>query len=602
MKKFISVILSVIMLAGVFAVMPLTAYARYDDYEQKKNDEYEYLLNKDGTVEVYSYLGKDSEVVIPDTIEDCPVTGISSYAFEGCDFVTKISIPDTVTIVGDNAFSDTEYYNNENNWENGVLYIDKVLYEVSEDVKGEFTVKDGTTAIAYYAFMGCTEITKISIPGSVKILPYRTFRGCTSLTDLNVGEGTEIIEDQAFSFCVKLNNINLPKTITRVGLAAFNNTAFYNDEYNWDNGALYLGNILLILDSESTGAYTVREGTEVIADSAFEGCNITKLYLPSGLKILPYGALNLCKHLKYIYFNDDLEEIASLCFPTSSEMTSLELPKNVTKIDYRAVAYTSYSEVKLPENLKTVDADAFISCDNLKEITIPAGVEKIGQEAFGYTAHIYITEEDQGYYTTKMEDFVIKGYPNTLAESYANEHGFKFVDLTKEPEKTDISSFTAKLTKTSYTYTGKAIKPAVTVTNLSSDNYTIAYKNNTKVGTAAVTITGKGDYTGTITKTFKITKAANPITVKAKTITAKTKKNTSFSKSKAFTISKAQGKVTFKKASGNKKITINKAGKITVKKGLKKAKTYSLKVKVTANGNSNYKSGTKTVTVKIKIK
>ena len=201
-----------------------------------------------------------------------------------------------------------------------------------------------------------------------------------------------------------------------------------------------------------------------------------------------------------------------------------------------------------------------------------------------------------------MEDFVIKGYPNTLAESYANEHGFKFVDLTKEPEKTDISSFTAKLAKTSYTYTGKAIKPGVTVNGLSADNYTVSYDNNKNVGTAIVTITGKGDYTGSIKKTFKITKAANPISVKAKTISAKAEKTMSFSKSKAFNVSKAQGKVTFKKISGNKKITITKTGKITVKKGLRKGKTYSFRVKVTAKGNSNYKSGSKTAAVKIKIK
>ena len=61
------------------------------------------------------------------------------------------------------------------------------------------------------------------------------------------------------------------------------------------------------------------------------------------------------------------------------------------------------------------------------------------------------------------------------------------------------------------------------------------------------------------------------------------------------------GKVTFKKASGNKKITINKkTGKITVKKKLKKG-TYKVKVKVRAAGTSSYLPAVKTVTVKIKV-
>lgn len=604
MKRFISVILSLSVLASVFAVMPFTVYARYDDYEEKKNDEYEYFLNKDGTVQVSSYLGKDSEVVIPDTIEGCPVTGISSYTFEGCDFITKIKIPDTVITVGDEAFSDTAYYKNEDNWDNGTLYVDKVLYEVSEDAEGEFTVREGTTAIAYYAFVGCEKLTEITIPGSVKILPFRTFKGCYSLTDLNVGEGTEIIEDQSFAGCEKLENISLPKTIKRVGVKAFGNTAFYNDEYNWDNGALYLDSILLELDSEFTGTYKIREGTTVLADSVFEESNITRVYLPKGLKTLSQSAFNLCRHLKDIHFNDDLEEIASLCFPTSSEMTSIELPENVKKIDYRAFAYTDYKEIILPENLKKVGAEAFVTCKNLKEITIPAGVEEIDQEAFGYIAHVYITADDQGYYTTKMEDFVIKGYPGTAGEAYAEEHGFKFIDLT-DPDalKTDISDYSSKLDKLSYTYTGKAIKPAVTVENLKSENYTVEYKNNTKVGIATVTVIGKDDYKGSITKAFTITKASNPITVKSNGKTVKyskvKKKNVTVS---PLTVSKAQGSVSYKKTSGNKKITVNAStGKFTVKKGLKKG-TYSVKVKVTAGGNSNYKSGSKTTSVKIKVK
>ena len=74
-----------------------------------------------------------------------------------------------------------------------------------------------------------------------------------------------------------------------------------------------------------------------------------------------------------------------------------------------------------------------------------------------------------------------------------------------------------------------------------------------------------------------------------------------FTAKKAFTVKKNQGKVTYKKASGNSKITVSKAGKVTVKKGLKKGKTYSIKVKVTAAGNANYKKGTKTATLKVKI-
>ena len=96
-------------------------------------------------------------------------------------------------------------------------------------------------------------------------------------------------------------------------------------------------------------------------------------------------------------------------------------------------------------------------------------------------------------------------------------------------------------------------------------------------------------------------KAANTMTVKAKTVKAKANKATTIKKAKAFTVKKAKGSVTFKKVSGNKKISVSKAGKVVVKKGLKKGKTYKVKVLVTAAGNDNYLAKSKKVTLKVKI-
>lgn len=96
--------------------------------------------------------------------------------------------------------------------------------------------------------------------------------------------------------------------------------------------------------------------------------------------------------------------------------------------------------------------------------------------------------------------------------------------------------------------------------------------------------------------------AKSKMTVKAKKLTVKAeKKKTVFKKSKAFTVKKAPGKVTFKKTKGNKKIIVAKNGKVTVKKGLKKNKTYKVKVKVTSAKTKKYAKITKTVTLTIKV-
>ncbi|MCD8021094.1 MAG: hypothetical protein LUF92_16415 [Clostridiales bacterium] len=93
-----------------------------------------------------------------------------------------------------------------------------------------------------------------------------------------------------------------------------------------------------------------------------------------------------------------------------------------------------------------------------------------------------------------------------------NYTGTEYKTFTIEDETSlkDISSCTVTLSSSSYTYDRTAKKPVVTVMDGSTilvqdTDFTVSYENNTKVGTATVTITGKGNYTGTITKSFVIT-------------------------------------------------------------------------------------------------
>ncbi len=182
----------------------------------------------------------------------------------------------------------------------------------------------------------------------------------------------------------------------------------------------------------------------------------------------------------------------------------------------------------------------------------------------------------------------------------------------KEEFVTPFAAVTkVKLSKTAYTYSGKAFKPKVTVINgfgdlLDASQYTVTYADNKNAGTAKVTVTMTSDwYEGTKDFTFRIKKAANPLSAKGKTVTVKyaslSKKAKAIARKSAITLSKAKGTVTYAKVSGNKKITIDKkTGKITVAKGLKKG-VYSVKIKVKAAGTGNYKALAQTVTVKVKI-
>ena len=638
LKKPISIISVMIMLLSVLAIAPISVSA-------ETIGDYEYTVLDDGTAEISNYSGIGGEVTVPNVLDGHTVSSIGSMAFMNCTALTGVTIGDGITTIkmlafynctnlsainiADsvikiyyNAFYSTAYLGNEANWEGDVLYIGKHLIKAKESILGEYKVKDGTVCIAGHSFQYCESLTGIEFPDSLKgigdmafyhcygltsieipdsvvflgdsafsdcsniasatlskniksinaslfsycnklqgiIIPDNVtsignyaFNSCVSITSITIPDGVTSIGTMAFYYCKKLNTIEIPDSVTVMGADVFNFSAYYKNDDNWENNALYIGKHLIKVKETASGTYKIKTNTCSIASYAFEKCaKITGVTIPNGITNIGTYTFHNCKKIK-----------------------NISIPDSVTKIG-------SY---------------ALYGCEALTGVLIPKGITNIGENALGY----YYGDS----FYTKVKYFRIYGYNGTASKEYANENGFTFVNATSLPSSLKISAAKVSGVKTK-TYNGKAQMQSVTVkcetyTLKKGSDYTVSYKNNKKAGKASLIITASGIFTGSKTVNFTINKAKNPITVKTKTITANAKSNTSFAKSKAFTISKAQGSVTFKKSSGDKKITITKAGIITVKKGLTKGKTYNFKVKVTAAGNSNYKNGSKTVTVKIKV-
>ncbi len=143
----------------------------------------------------------------------------------------------------------------------------------------------------------------------------------------------------------------------------------------------------------------------------------------------------------------------------------------------------------------------------------------------------------------------------------------------------------------SVTYTGKARtqSPVVkvgTATLVSGTNYTVSYKNNINAGTATVTITGKGDYTGTRSVTFKINKAAQSITVKSSA------SSVPVGKTAAVTITGNKGTKSYK-SSNTAVATVSSAGVVTGKK------VGTVTITAASASTSNYNAASKTLTIKV---
>lgn len=182
------------------------------------------------------------------------------------------------------------------------------------------------------------------------------------------------------------------------------------------------------------------------------------------------------------------------------------------------------------------------------------------------------------------------------------------------PNPVSINDEKVILSRASFTYNGKVQKPSITKIGgkelKEETDYTVIWSNakSKNAGSYTLTVTGKGNYTGSSKAVYKINKASNKLKVKGKTAKIEysrlRKKKQALAVKKLVTVTKkGQGKLTYTKKAGNKKITVNKkTGKTTVEKGLKKG-TYKVKVKIKAAGNKNFKpSAAKTVTFVIKVK
>ena len=330
-----------------------------------------------------------TSITIPDS-----VASVGSAAFSGCTGLTSITISDSVASVGSSAFYNTAYYNNESNWIDGVLYIGNYLISAKASVSGSYTIKAGTICIASRAFIDgdyyCTDLTSITIPDSVMSIGAAAFSGCTGLTSITISD-----------------------SVMKIGSSAFYNTAYYNNESNWIDGVLYIGNHLIEAKNSVSGNYTIKSGTKCIATDAFRNCTgLTSITIPNSVMSIGNQAFLGCTGLTSITIPDSVTSIGESAFRGCSSLESITLPfvgNALTGTSNTHFGYifgagdSSENRNYIPESLKKVVITkatgigdyAFKGCAGLTSITIPDSVTSIGMVAFyGCTGLTSITIPD----------------------------------------------------------------------------------------------------------------------------------------------------------------------------------------------------------------
>ncbi|MBR6594117.1 MAG: leucine-rich repeat protein [Clostridia bacterium] len=280
-----------------------------------------------------------TSIAIPDS-----VTSIGWYAFYYSS-LPSITIPDSVTSIGRYAFSGTGYYNNTNNWENGVLYIGNHLTNTTTSLSGSYTIREDTkciaddafrncssltsiaipdsvTSIGDYAFEDCDSLTSITIPDSVTSIGVFAFYDCSSLTSITIGNGVTSIGNIAFKYCDSLTSITIGNSVTYIGDGAFGYCSSLTS-ITIPDSVTYIGRFAFFY-CDSLTSITIGNSVTYIGEDAFGGCSsLTSITIGNGVTSIGFGAFEDCSSLTSITIPDSVTEIGGCAFYGCSSLTSV---------------------------------------------------------------------------------------------------------------------------------------------------------------------------------------------------------------------------------------------------------------------------------------
>ena len=339
-----------------------------------------------GTVYQTTYYNRYYYYYIPQTIRKVTITvqtAIPEYAFRNCDFIESITIPETVTSIGNDAFQNC-----------------KALATLNSEIEGVFDIPASVKQISQNTFENCFMLEKVTIPATVTSIGNYAFNSCTQLAEINLADGSmlETIGNNAFSGCVMVPEITIPATVTSIGEYAFQNLSLITKVVVPDSvmsigvGAFKGCNSI----EEITLPFVGRTATETEGGFAVFGhifgytTNSTSGTVYQGTYYYGYCYYYIPQTIRKVTITVQTA-IPANAFTNCDFIEHITIPKTVTSIgeyafqNCKALATLNSDETgvfNLPELITNIPKSAFESCIMMESVTIPAMVTSIGNNAF----------------------------------------------------------------------------------------------------------------------------------------------------------------------------------------------------------------------------
>lgn len=308
---------------------------------------------------------------------------IGTNAFALCSKLSRVEIPANVTSIGAGAFYGdislmeiaVQRANTSFTDIGGVLFnaTKSTLLAYPAARTADYTIPDGTTTVAAYAFayahLGKIDLNQtsflgnaafessyllsVSIPDSVRSMGSFAFANCARLSAVAFGENTGLttISASAFAYCSSLQTIAIPNAVTEIGGSAFSYAALRSITFGTDSRLISIGG------------------------SAFFGTPLQSIALPKSLITIGGYAFSNCWFLSAVTFgeNSNLNVIGSYAFANTDSLTAFAFPGRLTQLgDFAFLSSALEGDVTIPASLSYLGAGAFASCQGLESIFVHA--------------------------------------------------------------------------------------------------------------------------------------------------------------------------------------------------------------------------------------
>ena len=242
------------------------------------------------------------------------VTAIGESAFQSCEGLKSITLPNTILTIGANAFS----------------YCENLV---------SVNLSTSLTEIGHDAFYNCKKLPSIALPATLRSIGYCAFQNCSSITKIDIPSSVETIGYQAFER-TSISKLFVPKSVISIGrgivmhcnnletIEVEEGNSVYDSRYN--SNAILKGNTLVVGCKNSN----IIEGLTDIGESAFQSCEgLKSITLPNTILTIGANAFSYCENLVSVNLSTSLTEIGHDAFYNCKKLTSIELPLSLNKID-----------------------------------------------------------------------------------------------------------------------------------------------------------------------------------------------------------------------------------------------------------------------------